>query len=170
MCAIKELGNLLHLWTYPITNLSIEEIKEAIEEFAKEKLPSGSGINWGCLIDLDHSDDTKVTIHFRYQHMNPEGFYVYISDHTIIIYATFTGFLMEWDEDTKAKYIDFFEVQQELASEAHEKYIVINGEEPIDNEHLCEEYLGRDKEYYFLPDPDEFFNEMEMRFHYALTK
>lgn len=61
------------------------EHKFDIINFAKNFLPSGSGIDSGCQIDLDKSTGEKIVINTSYHHMNENGYYNGWTDHTIIV-------------------------------------------------------------------------------------
>ena len=62
-----------------------EKHEETIEQFAKDFLPSGSGIDSGCTIDLDKSNGEKIVIHTSYHHMNDGGYYDGWTEHTITV-------------------------------------------------------------------------------------
>ena len=57
----------------------------------KNYLPHGSGIDCGCKIDIEKSNNNKVIINFSFHHMNPNGFYCGWSDYKAIIKPSFYG-------------------------------------------------------------------------------
>ena len=57
---------------------------EMIEDLQK-LLPSGSGIDSGCKIDLVKSTKNKIKIDFGYHHTNESGMYDGWTDHTVTI-------------------------------------------------------------------------------------
>ena len=56
-----------------------------IQKFCKERLPSGSGFDSGCALDLDASRPNKLVIHFGFHHMNDVGYYVGWTHHLLVI-------------------------------------------------------------------------------------
>lgn len=58
---------------------------EVLELIAKNELPSGSGIDSGCKIDLDRSSADKIVITTSYHHMNDGGYYDGWTDHEVIV-------------------------------------------------------------------------------------
>ena len=48
-------------------------------------LPSGSGIDTGTAIDLEHSTEEKLYLHFSYHFMNEVGYYDGWEDYKVII-------------------------------------------------------------------------------------
>lgn len=51
----------------------------------EQMLPSGSGIDSGCKIDVENSSSDKVVILFSWHHMNENGFYDGWTDHKLIV-------------------------------------------------------------------------------------
>ena len=51
-----------------------EKHKETLARLTRE-LPSGSGIDNGCEIDRDASNDTRLIITFSFHHMDDNGYY-----------------------------------------------------------------------------------------------
>jgi hypothetical protein len=64
---------------------------DTIEDIQKNRLPSGSGIDNGCQVDLDKSNGDKIVIHLGYHHMNENGFYDGWTEHTATITPSFDG-------------------------------------------------------------------------------
>jgi hypothetical protein len=62
-----------------------------VEELAKNYLPSGSGINAGCEISQEESNENKIVITFSYDHMNENGYYEGCTYHKCICKPTFDG-------------------------------------------------------------------------------
>lgn len=58
--------------------------QEMIEDLQK-LLPSGSGIDSGCEIDLVKSTRNKIKIHFGFHHMNESGMYAGWTEHTLTV-------------------------------------------------------------------------------------
>ena len=58
-----------------------EEALQALQE----ELPSGSGVDGGCQIDLDKSSQNKIVIHLGYHHMNDNGMYDGWTHHEIVV-------------------------------------------------------------------------------------
>ncbi len=55
-------------------------------------LPSGSGFNAGCRVDLEKSTPTKIIINTSYHHMNDAGFYDGWTEHKVILTPLFNGY------------------------------------------------------------------------------
>ena len=68
---------------------------ESIIETLQGLLPSGSGFDSGCKIDIKKSGITKVIITFDFHHMNEDGYYTGWTSHTLTVFPTFTGFDMK---------------------------------------------------------------------------
>lgn len=58
---------------------------ERIEAFARENLPSGSGIDAGSKVDLASSTADRLVIEAPYHAMNGDGFYVGWRDYRVIV-------------------------------------------------------------------------------------
>ena len=56
------------------------------------ELPSGSGFDLGCAIDIDRSTSKAIYINTSYHHMNQDGFYTCWTDHVIKVVPEFSGF------------------------------------------------------------------------------
>jgi hypothetical protein len=56
-----------------------------IDYFGKEMLPSGSGFDSGCSIDLNKSTANKIVIQCDFHHMNENGYYDGWTYHTCVI-------------------------------------------------------------------------------------
>ncbi len=65
--------------------------EERIERLVKDCLPSGSGIDNGTKIDLDKSDETRLTFYAGYHHMNENGYYDGWTEHVITVRPSFDG-------------------------------------------------------------------------------
>ena len=57
---------------------------DKLAEYEK-MLPSGSGIDSGCKIDLDHSTCNKIVILFGFHHMDDNGYYCGWTDYKAIV-------------------------------------------------------------------------------------
>ena len=64
---------------------------ETLDHIAKEYLPSGSGIDDGCLINIDKTSANKVVITTAFHHMDSNGFYDGWTQHDIIVTPSFNG-------------------------------------------------------------------------------
>src|SRR5690242_28193 len=62
-----------------------------LEQYARNELPSGSGIDSGTKIDLDASNDKIVVLTLGYHHMDENGYYDGWTDHTIRVRPAFNG-------------------------------------------------------------------------------
>ena len=70
-----------------------EKHKEKIWELCKEYLPSGSGFDSGCQIDLDKSNPEKLVFYTSFHHMDSNGYYCGWTDHAITVKPSlFSGF------------------------------------------------------------------------------
>ena len=54
-------------------------------ELCREFLPNGSGIDCGCKIDLDKSEENKLVIHFSFHHMDEWGGYDGWTEHDLYV-------------------------------------------------------------------------------------
>jgi len=57
----------------------------------QDELPSGSGIDSGCKIDLDNSTPEKIIITFGFHHMDENGSYDGWTDHKLTVKPSFSG-------------------------------------------------------------------------------
>ena len=64
---------------------------EKLAEYS-DLLPSGSGIDSGCKIDLELSGDEKIVIHTSFHHMDDNGYYCGWSNHDVVVTPSFHGF------------------------------------------------------------------------------
>ena len=71
-----------------------ETWRDRLEQAARDLLPSGSGFDSGCAIDIDGSRADRVTIETAFHHMNPHGFYDGWTQHKIHLTPAFGGFDM----------------------------------------------------------------------------
>ncbi len=53
----------------------VEKHEESLNNTVREYLPHGSGIDSGCQIDLDKSNDNRLVICSEYHAMNENGYY-----------------------------------------------------------------------------------------------
>lgn len=61
------------------------DAQDAIEYLAREYLPSGSGFDSGCQIELDESRADKIVIRCEFHHMNDAGYYDGWTHHRAIV-------------------------------------------------------------------------------------
>jgi hypothetical protein len=68
---------------------------EFIEHLTKNFLPSGGGIDTGCTVNLELSNENKLVINFSYHFMNDNGYYDGWIDYVLIIRPSLAdGFTM----------------------------------------------------------------------------
>lgn len=65
-----------------------ERHTERLEQLQRDYLPSGSGIDSGTKIDLDHSTGDRIVLTFGFHHMNEAGMYDGWTEHTAIVTAS----------------------------------------------------------------------------------
>lgn len=68
-----------------------EKHTERIEYIQENYLPSGSGLDSGCTVNLDKSTDKRIVIDTSFHHMNEVGMYDGWTDHTVILTPSFIG-------------------------------------------------------------------------------
>ena len=59
--------------------------RNTVQDWVKDFMPSGSGIDSGTKIDLDASKPDKLVFTFGYHHMNEGGFYDGWTEHKAIV-------------------------------------------------------------------------------------
>lgn len=59
--------------------------RAALISMERDILPSGSGLDSGCKLDLDRSTGERIVITTSYHHMNDAGMYDGWTDHTITV-------------------------------------------------------------------------------------
>lgn len=64
---------------------------DALNDIARNVLPSGAGIDRGTIIDKEKSTFTKIVLYASFHHMNEAGYYDGWTDHTIVVVPTFLG-------------------------------------------------------------------------------
>lgn len=90
--------------------------RDRIEDLSKRFLPSGSGFDMGCTVDLDESDRRKLVISAPFHHMDEHGYYAGWSDTTVTVTPTFCGI----DADAES---DFSGVDDEVYVDDHGDYV-----------------------------------------------
>lgn len=95
MKKFKKIAQLCQ-WHKSVNNSYLDDCESQIEKLQKT-LPSGSGINNGCEIDIENSGINKVIIKFTYDFMNERGFYTVRKSYKLILTPDFstTGFRMK---------------------------------------------------------------------------
>jgi hypothetical protein len=98
---IDEIANLIVAYKNSVASGNAEwrdRHMNAIEEIAREKLPSGSGIDGGTKIDVKasnvgtvHKGPEKIVLTAGYHHMDENGFYSGWTNHTITVSPSFDG-------------------------------------------------------------------------------
>jgi hypothetical protein len=61
-----------------------------LDNATRNLLPSGSGVDNGCTIDLDKSGEDKIVIYTSFHHMNDGGMYDGWTKHSITVRPTFS--------------------------------------------------------------------------------
>jgi len=77
-------------WHKTVNDNFIDECEDNIEKL-QNFLPSGSGIDSGCKIDIENSGNKKVIITFSFHHLNENGYYDGWTDHKLTAIPTFNG-------------------------------------------------------------------------------
>ena len=72
-----------------------EKHTDYLEEINKKYLPHGSGIDHGCKIDLELSNEKRIVITFGYHFMDENGYYDGWIDYKLIIKPSFQGIDMK---------------------------------------------------------------------------
>lgn len=62
-----------------------DDAESRIDELARDFLPSGSGFDSGCRIELDQSRIDKIVIRCDFHHMNDAGYYDGWTSHRAIV-------------------------------------------------------------------------------------
>lgn len=86
---INQIAKLCN-WHKTVNDNFIDECETRIEKL-QNLLPSGSGIDAGCKIDVEKSGYDKVVISFSFHHMNENGYYMGWTDHKLIVRPSFQG-------------------------------------------------------------------------------
>lgn len=100
-------------WHKTVNNAFMAECENRLDKLEK-MLPSGSGIDCGCKIDVSASGKNKVVITFDFHHMNENGYYDGWTSHKLIVSPSF-GFDFEMNisgrdkNDTKEYLYDLFD-------------------------------------------------------------
>jgi len=80
-------------------------------EVLEDMLPSGSGFDSGCKINVEASSKDKIVFSFEYHHMNEDGYYVGWTNYIVTVTPAFEEFdidiqLREDDEESKELWED----------------------------------------------------------------
>ena len=81
---------------------------EKIKSYEK-LLPSGSGIDNGCKIDIDNSTENKIIIKTTFHHMDQNDNYTKWTYHTIKVTPSFTGIDVDITNDKDSYLHDVFQ-------------------------------------------------------------
>lgn len=65
----------------------LEKHKDALYDIERQKLPRGSGIDSGCKINVEKSNEQKIVIDVPYHCMDENGFYSGWRDYQIVVKA-----------------------------------------------------------------------------------
>ena len=77
-------------WHKTVNENYLSECESRITDL-ENLLPSGSGIDTGCKIDIEHSGENKIVITFGFHHMDEHGFYDGWTDHKLTVLPVFSG-------------------------------------------------------------------------------
>jgi hypothetical protein len=66
-----------------------EPSQDALEYLVRNYLPSGSGVDSGCAIDLDRQKPGRIVIDCSFHHMNEGGYYDGWTEHQVIVTPCF---------------------------------------------------------------------------------
>lgn len=72
---------------------------DAIQDIQKNRLPSGSGIDSGTVVNVEESTENKITMNVSFHHMNDCGMYVGWVDYKLVITPTFSGIDIDISSD-----------------------------------------------------------------------
>jgi len=73
----------------------LDHLTNELRELTKDYLPSGSGIDFGCSIEIENEHPEKsFTIYTGFHHIDEYGGYSNWTDHTIRVYPDWTGIKM----------------------------------------------------------------------------
>ena len=83
--------------------------RERLINYAQNNLPSGSGIDSGCILWIDDSGADKIIIKFSYHFMNENGMYDGWEDYELTLRPDFVnGFLMKITGKNRDDVKDYF--------------------------------------------------------------
>lgn len=88
----ERISSLLYSYANSKGQENKDHFAVLIEDFGREHLPHGSGLNGVVEIDLDRSNPEKIVINCEYHHMCKSGFYGEWTNHTVTITPSFNGF------------------------------------------------------------------------------
>jgi len=94
-------------WHKTVNEMYMDTCNEDIEEM-QNVLPSGSGFDSGCKIDVEKSGESKVIINFSYHHMNNNGYYDGWTEHELLITPKFNGWDLRISGTNKNQVKDYF--------------------------------------------------------------
>jgi hypothetical protein len=91
---IASASQALHNCKQSGNTLWQERWETLLTRLEQEALPQGFGINSGCKIDREKSNESKVYIDTGYHHMNEGGFYDGWTYHVVTISPAFDGIVI----------------------------------------------------------------------------
>ena len=77
-------------WHKQVNDEYMGECEDRIYKL-EQLLPSGSGIDSGCKIDVEKSSSDKVVINFSWHHLDENGYYDGWTDHKLIVKPKLSG-------------------------------------------------------------------------------
>lgn len=95
-----------------------EKWTDTLREIEKQHLPSGSGIDSGCTIDMENSTDNRIVINSSYHAMNENGYYDGWYDFRVVVTPS-----LAFDIDIKI--VGRFGRYQDIREYLHEEFSTI---------------------------------------------
>ena len=68
--------------------------EDAVSKLVSNHMPSGSGFDDGCHIDLTGSNSNRLVFYTSFHHMDENGYYTGWTEHCVRVYPTFGGVRM----------------------------------------------------------------------------
>jgi hypothetical protein len=81
-------------WYKTVNDKFIDQCIDNLDKL-RDLLPSGSGFDSGCEINIKESGEKKVVLNFSFHHMNENGYYIGWTEHKVILLPTFSGYDMK---------------------------------------------------------------------------
>ena len=71
--------------------IAMQNHEKTVRWIERQFLPHGSGIDSGCKVDMEASNDEKIVITCEYHHMNDGGYYDGWTSHRVVVRPAFRG-------------------------------------------------------------------------------